>query len=72
MRSKLHCRVRAACIRVIKETSMNPVDIILIVIIAAAAALALRSVIKRKKRGGCGCADCPQKKTCRTKAETEE
>ena len=51
---------------------MNPVDIILIVIIAAAAALALRSVIKRKKRGGCGCADCPQKKTCRTKAETEE
>lgn len=53
---------------------MGPVDIILIILIAGAAALALRSVIKRKKRGGfgCGCVDCPQKKTCRTKPETEE
>ena len=48
---------------------MGPVDIILIVLIACAAFLALRSVIRKRKNGGCscGCADCPSsKKSCCT------
>lgn len=46
---------------------MNPIDILLIILIAGAAALALRSVIRKRKNGGCscGCAGCPSScKTC--------
>ena len=46
---------------------MNPIDILLIILIAGAAAFALRSVIRKRKNGGCscGCAGCPSScKTC--------
>ena len=45
---------------------MGPVDIILILIVAGAAFLALRSVIRKRKSGGCscGCGNCPSSKTC--------
>ena len=46
---------------------MGPVDIILILIIAGAVFLAFRSVIRKRKNGGCscGCADCPSSQKSR-------
>lgn len=47
---------------------MNLVDFILIAVIAAAIFLAVRSILKRKKSGGCcsgGCSNCSScKKGC--------
>ena len=39
---------------------MSAVDILLILAVLAAAALAVRSIVKRRKSGGCscGCSDC--------------
>ena len=39
---------------------MSAVDILLIAVVVAAAALAVRSIVKRRKSGdcGCGCSDC--------------
>ncbi len=51
---------------------MNPIDILLIILIAGAAALALRSVIRKRKNGGCscGCAGCPS--SCKTCSSTDK
>jgi len=37
---------------------MSAIDILLIVLVLIAAGLAVRSVVKRRKSGGCGCPDC--------------
>ncbi len=45
---------------------MGPVDILLLLAVALIAGLAIRSIIKRKKGGGCscGCGNCSGSENC--------
>ena len=43
---------------------MNAVDIILILLIGLAVIFAVRSALRRNKKGGCGCGSCAFSDEC--------